>query len=179
VSKLIEFRERLNLTQEELSSRSGVSVRTIQRVEAGIEPKGHTLKALAKALEVNESKLLIREKVTTEYNYTFIKLINLSSLFVTYIPPLNIVVPLIIMFALKQFNPLTKQIISVQILWTILSFIIFMLSAFAKNWFSIGNKLTLIVMVLLVLSNVYIILRNTAEIDKNKKLHINLNFSII
>ncbi|MDH5368024.1 MAG: helix-turn-helix domain-containing protein [Cyclobacteriaceae bacterium] len=179
MSKLIEFRERLNLTQEELSSRSGVSVRTIQRVEAGIEPKGHTLKALAKALEVNESKLLIREKVTTEYNYTFIKLINLSSLFVTYIPPLNIVVPLIIMFALKQFNPLTKQIISVQILWTILSFIIFMLSAFAKNWFSIGNKLTLIVMVLLVLSNVYIILRNTAEIDKNKKLHINLNFSII
>jgi len=46
MSRLLEFREKLNLTQEELSEKSGVSVRTIQRIEAGKEPRGYTLKTL-------------------------------------------------------------------------------------------------------------------------------------
>ena len=48
-----------------------------------------------------------------------------------------------------------------------------------KNWFSLGNKFSLVVMVLLALSNVFIILRNTAEIDRKGKLFFKLNFSII
>ena len=43
-----------NLTQEELSEKSKISVRTIQRIEAGTEPKGHTLRALAQALDIEE-----------------------------------------------------------------------------------------------------------------------------
>ena len=46
-----------NLTQEELSEKSKISVRTIQRIEAGTEPKGHTLRALARALDVEEYSL--------------------------------------------------------------------------------------------------------------------------
>ena len=185
MSRLVELREKSNLTQEELAEKSGVSVRTIQRVESGIAPKGYTLKALAKALGVHESELLIEDEnanhtaIPDQTNLTWLKLINLSSLPFTVFPPANIIAPLILMFAKKQFTPLTKQIVSVQIIWTILSVIIFMLSAFMKNWFDLGNKFTLIVMVLLVLSNVFIILRNTAELDKNKKLRIKLNFSIL
>ncbi len=44
MSKLKKIREKLNLTQEELSEKSGISVRTIQRIESGNEPKGQTLK---------------------------------------------------------------------------------------------------------------------------------------
>ncbi len=41
------LREEKNLTQTELAEKSGLSLRTIQRIEAGNVPKGYTLKALA------------------------------------------------------------------------------------------------------------------------------------
>ncbi|MFT6837701.1 MAG: hypothetical protein ACJAZR_001229, partial [Sediminicola sp.] len=62
---------------------------------------------------------------------------------------------------------------------TVSSFIIFMTSALLKNWFSLGNEFTMVVMVLLVLANIFVIIRNTAAIDKNKELYIKLNFSFI
>lgn len=179
MSRLQEFRESLNLTQKELFKKSGISVRTIQRIEAGTEPKGHTLKVLATTLGISENDLLKKNKGTGELNYTLLKLINLSSLLGTIFPPLNILFPLFIMIAKKQFNPLTKQILSVQIIMTILSFIIFMTSAFIKNWFSNGNGFTMVVIVLLVLTNMFVIIRNTAALDKHKKLYIKLNFSFI
>jgi transcriptional regulator with XRE-family HTH domain len=179
MSKLQEFRESLNLTQKELFEKSGVSVRTIQRIEAGTEPKGHTLKALATTLEISENELLKKNESSGSINYTLLKLINLSSLLGTIFPPANILFPLLIMFAKKQFNPLAKQIVSVQIIITVSSFIIFMTSALLKNWFSLGNEFTMVVMVLLVLANIFVIIRNTAAIDKNKELYIKLNFSFI
>lgn len=179
MSKLKKNREKLNLTQEELSEKSGISIRTIQRIESGNEPKGQTLKLLAKTLGIKENELLKKEETKFEINSTLIKIINLSSLPFTIIPPANIIIPLVLMFAKKQFNPLTKQIVSIQILWLIFSVIIFMLTSFAKKWFSLENKFTLIVMILLVLSNVFIILRNAVEIDKRGKLFFRLKFSLI
>ena len=179
MSKLKEIREKINLTQEELSDKSGISVRTIQRIESGNEPKGQTLKILAKTLAIKESELLEKEATHIEFNSTLLKIINLSSLPFTVIPLANIIVPLVIMFTKKQFSPLAKQIVSIQILWLIIAFIIFMLSAFMKNWFELGSSFMLVVMVFLVLSNVFIILRNTAEIDKKGKLFFRLNFSLI
>jgi len=179
MSKLKEIREELNLTQEELSEKSSISVRTIQRIEAGTKPKGQTLKILSKSLGLKENELLGKPELQNEFNLPLIQLINLSSLFFTVIPPINIFLPLSLMFVKKQFNPFTKQIVSLQILWLIIAIVIFMLTSFMKNWFSLGNKFSLIVMILLVLSNVYIILRNTAEIDKKGELFFYLSFSII
>lgn len=179
MSKLKKNREKLNLTQEELSEQSKISIRTIQRIESGNEPKGQTLKLLAKALGIKENELLEEVETKSENNSAIIKIINLSSLPFTICPLANIIVPLVIIFAKKQFNPLTKQIVSLQISWLIFSVIIFMLSSFVKNWFSLGNKFILIVMTLLVLSNIFIILRNALEIDKKGKLFFRLNFSLI
>lgn len=179
MSRLKKSREQLNWTQQELSDKSGVSIRTIQRIESGNDPKGQTLKLLARTLGVKENELLDKEETHTEINLTLIKIINLSSVPFIIIPPVNIIAPLVIMLAKKQFNPLTKQIVSLQILWLIFGVIIFMLSAFMKNWFSLGGNFVLIVMILLVLSNLFIILMNTAEIDKKRKLLFRLNFSLI
>lgn len=179
MSNLKKIREKHNWTQEELTEKSGISVRTIQRIEAGTEPKGQTLKILSRALGVEENELLERQVAPKEMNLTLIKFINLSSLPFAVFPPANIILPLLIMFAKKHFNPLTKQIVSLQILWTILSVILFMLTSFMKNWFSFGGRFSLMVMVILVLSNVFIILRNTAEIDRKGKLYFRLSFSII
>lgn len=180
MSRLQEFREKLNLTQEELSEKSGVSVRTIQRIEAGREPRGYTLKALAGALEIDQNELLVQKiKIVDTTNYTILKIINISSLPVTFIPLASILMPLLIMFFSKQFHPIAKQIVSVQIMWTISSAVVFMLSVFSKNLFPNGSKFVLAVMVLIVLSNICIILINTAGLDKNKSLYIKLPFSII
>lgn len=193
MSKLKTAREQKNLTQEELSEKSKISVRTIQRIEAGTEPKGHTLRALAQALDIDENLLqdiavtpeiveVIDDMVITEVkeeqsniNYSQIKIINLSSLLFILLPPLNILVPFLLMFTMKQRNTLARQIISVQMIWTVMAPIVFMLGIFLK----LGRQFTLVLLILIVLSNVFIILRNAAEIDRNKKLYYRLKFSMI
>lgn len=193
MSKLKTAREQKNLTQEELSEKSKISVRTIQRIEAGTEPKGHTLRALAEALDIEENLLqdiavtpeiaeVIDDKVITEVkeeqsniNYSQIKIINLSSLLFILLPPLNILVPFLLMFKMRQRNTLARQIISVQMIWTVMAPIVFMLGIFLK----LGRQFTLVLMIFIVLSNVFIILRNAAEIDRNKKLYYRLKFSMI
>lgn len=179
MTKLKIIRELQNLTQEELSEKSGISTRTIQRIETGKEPKGYTLRVLAKALEIEESKLQTPEKEESKevdlINYSLLKLINLSSIPFIVIPPFNIIIPIILMITLKQKNILTKELLSLQILWTIIAPIVFMLGIFLK----LGNQFTIILMTLIALSNVFIILRNAIEIDRNKKLHYSLKFSML
>ncbi len=191
MSELKKIREKRNLTQEELAEKSGISVRTIQRIEAGTTPKGYTLKTLAESLDVSENDLLtsktIKEEIvidevidTTEKNHSLfnsglIKIINLSSLPFAWLPIANFLLPLLIMFFTKEKSPIVKQIISLQIFLAIISPIIFMLIALLK----LGSVSVMITMIVLVLTNVYIILRNAYEIDKKKSLRYKLNFSFI
>jgi len=52
-AQIVALRKRRGFSQEALAEQSGVSLRTIQRVEQGdTVPRGHTLQALAAALEV-------------------------------------------------------------------------------------------------------------------------------
>ncbi|RWW99678.1 helix-turn-helix domain-containing protein [Flavobacterium cerinum] len=191
MSRLKQIREQQNLTQEELSEKSGISVRTIQRIEAGTLPKGHTLKMLSRSLEIQQSALqakdgIVETKTMTENDnaitadivtadFSKIKLINLSSVLFVVLPPLNILAPILLSSLFKQKNEITKQIISVQILWTILAPIVFMLGIFLK----LESSFTLVLMITIVLSNIVIILINAAGIDSKKNLLIKLNFSII
>lgn len=50
-NKIQLLREENRLTQKELAEKAGLSLRTIQRIEAGNIPKGFTLKALAESLD--------------------------------------------------------------------------------------------------------------------------------
>jgi transcriptional regulator with XRE-family HTH domain len=178
MTNLTKYREKLNLTQDELAEKSGLSVRTIQRIEAGSKPKGHSLNVLSKALNVRREQLT-EEKNEPTLNYRLIKLINLSSLPFVVIPLANIALPLMIMYGKKELNSITKQIVSVQILWTVISTVLFLLSPFISRLFSSENKLTLIVLIVSILLNIFIILRNAVAIDKKHKLSIKLNFSFL
>ena len=191
MSELKKIREKRNLTQEELAEKSGISVRTIQRIEAGTTPKGYTLKTLAESLDVSENDLLTSETIKEEIvideiifvteendslsNSGLIKIINLSSLPFAWLPIANFLLPLLIMFFTKEKSPIVKQIISLQIFLAIISPIIFMLIALLK----LGSVSVMITMIVLVLTNVYIILRNAYEIDKQQGLRYKLNFSFI
>lgn len=71
------LREEKNLTQNELAEKSGLSLRTIQRIEAGNILKGFTLKTIAVALETDSENLIIKkENIEIERA----KIINLSVL---------------------------------------------------------------------------------------------------
>lgn len=191
MSELKKIRELKNLTQEELAEKSGLSVRTIQRIEAGVQPKGYTLKALALSLGVPETDLRIPEiqiKKETEIeetpgipekeksvNFTLVKLINLSSIPLAWFPVANVLPPLLIMLFTKEKSTIVGQIISLQIFLAIISPVVFMIAALFKP----GHSVVLTVMILLVLMNMYIILRNAYEIDRKGKLCYKLNFSIL
>lgn len=190
MSELKKIRERQNLTQEELAERSGISVRTIQRIEAGTIPKGFTLKTLAASLNVSEKDLLISEKIKEEikvdeiiiatenddsFNSGLVKIINLSSLPLAWLPIANFLPPLLIMLFTKNRSQIVKQIISLQIFLAIILPIIFMLIVLLK----LGRESVMITLTFLILANVYIILRNTYEIDKRQNLRYKLNFNMI
>ncbi|RXM53319.1 MULTISPECIES: helix-turn-helix domain-containing protein [unclassified Chryseobacterium] len=178
MSKLLKYRENLNLTQEELAAKSGISVRTIQRIEAGTEPKGYTLKTLAKALNIKENELL-KTRINEAVNYPLIKLINLSSLPFIIFPPMNILAPLLIMYFKKENDLMAKQIVSLQILWTLVSVILFFSSPFLNRIFSIDFPFILIVAAAACITNIYIIIVNTISIDRKQKMNIRLNFSFL
>jgi transcriptional regulator with XRE-family HTH domain len=191
MSQLKKIREIKNLTQEELAQKSGLSVRTIQRIEAGMQPKGYTLKTLAKSLDIPEKDLSAPEIVVSQEteieelplvtkedkspNLALVKIINLSSLPVAWFPVANFIVPLVIMLFTKNKSPIIKQIISLQIFLAIVSPVIFMMVALLK----LGSRIVMITMILLVLVNIYIILRNAYEIDKKNSLCYKLNFSFL
>lgn len=201
MSELKKIREQQNLTQEELAAKSGLSVRTIQRIEAGMAPKGYTLKTLASTLEISEKDLLIPINPTSEikieesipakeietskpistvdndhiFDSTLIKIINLSSLPFAWFPVANFLPPLLIMIFMKEKSEIVKQIISLQIFAAIISPIIFVIVALLK----LGSPSVMITMVSLILANIFIILRNTYEIDKKKSLRYKLNFNIL
>jgi transcriptional regulator with XRE-family HTH domain len=179
VSHLKTQREKRNLTQEKLAEKSGVSLRAIKQIESGIQPKGENLKRLAEALQVHEKLIQYPEKDPPDINYTVIKIMNLSSLPLSVLPPFNIAVPVFMMFVSGQFNDLAKQLVSLQIIWTLLSYVIFMLSAFSRVWIGLNRYYLLAVIVFLVLTNVAIILINAVNLDENEKPLIRLNFSVL
>ena len=179
MSRLLAIRQKLNLTQEELFERSGISVRTIQRIEAGTSPKGYTLKALAKGLGVSEDELIDRTGPDIPEDTKWLKIINLSALPLMFVPPLNIVVPLAIMLLRKQFTPVTRRLATIQIIWSIIALVIFLAVIMLNDWFGIRSRYMMLLPIAWLLMNTFVILRNAVEIDKNNTLRIDPGFSFI
>ena len=91
------WREKLNLTQNELAEKSGVSLRTIQRIEAGSNLKGYTLTSVANALETTTENLVFKVENT---DIERAKLINFAVLLGLIIPLGGIIFPLIFLHTL-------------------------------------------------------------------------------
>ena len=72
--KIRSLRLKKNWSQEQLSEMSSLSLRTIQRIENGSNVSQHSLKMLAKALEINPSDLMISQKQNPTTPFEAIKL---------------------------------------------------------------------------------------------------------
>lgn len=66
------LREKKNWSQEQLATLSGLSTRTIQRIESGNKASLESLKALASVFEIDISKLkeeiIVIDKTSSEWN---------------------------------------------------------------------------------------------------------------
>jgi transcriptional regulator with XRE-family HTH domain len=177
-NKILKYRTALNLTQIELAEQTGLSVRTIQRLESGSPLKGHSLKVLSEALKVNYQDLddTVKEVETFELNH--LKIINLSTL-LFFIPLANVLAPLLLMHYFKEKSVIAKKLISFQIVWSLFSFLLTILSPFVQKAFDLNRQTILVVMLVCALINLFIILRNARELDLNQKLFLDLKFSLL
>lgn len=92
--KLKEMRLKKKMTQEELSEKSSINVRTIQRIENGeVSPRGSTLNLLANALDTPAKEFF---DTKLKKDRTLIVLMCLSGLLYAIYPVLGIIAPIII-----------------------------------------------------------------------------------
>lgn len=176
MASLKELRKKNNLTQQELSNISGLSIRTIQRLEKGLTAGSpHTLKTLAKTLNVEDYTILVFEEneiKKDDYELSKVKLLNFCILSVFIIPFGNIILPALVLFRYrknKTVNHLGRRILSFQIINT---FILFFLSVIVFLLIGRGGGSiplpVFVSYVLIIVVNITIVVITSFEIDKNK-----------
>ena len=92
-----EARLRKGMTQEELSEKTDISIRTIQRIENGeVDPRSYTLMSIAKVLEIDYEDLVNFKLEKTDYQEilredpVILSMLHLSGLFILLFPPILI-----------------------------------------------------------------------------------------
>ncbi|MCC3154188.1 helix-turn-helix transcriptional regulator [Hymenobacter sp. BT770] len=159
-ARITALRKSKGLSQEVLAEQSGVSLRTIQRVEQGDSvPRGHTVQALAAALNVPlddlrdapepaETKappapsLAAPAPPALRHDPEFLQLLNLSALSFLLLPLLNLVVPWLLWRTRHQVAhaaDLGRRVLGFQVLWQVGCFFAFLLAVgcqmVAKRYF--------------------------------------------
>jgi len=139
--RIAAVRKSKGFSQELLAEQSGVSLRTIQRVEQGdTMPRGYTLQALAAALEVSLDDFRAQPAppiaVTSSTprlrsDPDFLQLLNLSALSFLFMPLLNIVVPWWLWRTRRHDTEhvaeVGRRLLGFQILWQVGCFFAFLL----------------------------------------------------
>lgn len=173
------LREQKNLTQSELAEKSGLSLRTIQRIEAGNIPKGFTLKAITNALEIEPEKLLS----SAEQNPTIdrAKLINLAALSGLMIPFGSIIFPLILTYRTRDSmnKELGKSIVSVHIILTVIFSVLMIISPFLQKAISLKFPVFMVPLILFLLLKLFIVIKNGISLNQNNELSIKLKTNFL
>lgn len=135
-NKVSEHRKKKGLTQEELASRTNVTVRTIQRIESGeSQPRSFTLKAIADALEIPFETLMteetqpelpaapLHEAERAESSHHFLRMFCFSCFSYLVLPYVHFLIPVKVLKKHHMLpSPVVKfaqKIIRGQIQWTI------------------------------------------------------------
>ncbi|KIC63693.1 helix-turn-helix domain-containing protein [Chryseobacterium taiwanense] len=173
------LREKQHMTQAELAEKSGLSLRTIQRIEAGSIPKGFTLKAIAQALQTDPEKVVLPTEEKKENNRA--KLINLSALCGLIIPFGGVIFPLILTYKTQDVvtKEIGKDIISIQILLAAVLSLFMIVSPFIQHFSGVRFPLFLIPLILLLGIKLFIIIRNGISLNQNNNLHIKLKTNFL
>lgn len=173
-SKVKLLREQKNLTQTELAEKSGLSLRTIQRIESGQSLKGFTLKAIAQTLETEPENLFSQEEKDIQIDRA--KLINFSALAGLIIPFGGIIFPAILTYRTQDSvnRELGKSVIGVQIILAFVISVLLILSPFIQHWFSIRFPLFLVPLMAFIILKLWIVIKNGISLNQTNQLSIKL-----
>lgn len=182
--RIKELRNRRGFSQEELSDKTGLSLRTIQRIENGeTEPRGDSLKRLAIAFGVSPDDII---DWTVQEDKGFLMSLNLSALSSFLFPILGIIIPLIIWISkkdkIRNGNNIAKDLLNFQITWNMILIIGFIgFTFYSASKFNptcdvysvlITPMLTrnMIFLILMYLYNLTLILISVVRINNDKKV---------
>lgn len=177
--KLKVYRNNSGLTQESLANKSGISIRTIQRIEKGLSSGSpYTLKKLAEILKLENWELLIEDNVQNydKENIGIVKSMNLSSLAVLIIPLSNFIFPLILFFKAKERTNLQgRKILSFQFLWVLITLVLMILLPLMSLLIFDSLKamkipLFAVVYFLSVAVNIYLIVKTAINLNERKDI---------
>lgn len=150
-SKLAAFRKAKGLSQEQLATVSGVSTRTIQRIEKGtVDAHPTTLKMLADSLDVSLELLMEAEIVATKETEAkgnnALVLFHAAALIGLFFPILNIILPGLLWWFKKDelviYDNAGRQVINFQLS---MSFAFVPAVALLIFYFPIGFPLVLLI----------------------------------
>lgn len=170
-NKVRSLRESKNLTQTELAEKSGLSLRTVQRIEGGIDPKGFTLRAIAAGLDVATDDVF-----ETEGNVERAKTINLSALAGLILRYGGVIIPMILTYRTKDLanRSIGKEIVGLQIVLAAILSVLMIASPFVQHALSIRFPLFIVPLVGFICLKLYVIFRNGASLNKTGTLSIKL-----
>jgi transcriptional regulator with XRE-family HTH domain len=181
--KIKGLRNRKGFSQEQLSEESKLSLRTIQRIENGESiPRGDTLIKLTQALGVTPDDLL---EWTDIEDKGYLTLLNLGAISILIQPLLGIIIPLVMWILkrekIKHVDNTGRQLISFQITWTLMLYLILIIvskGAYIPFNFNVLyafpmliNKVSLmgVVIIFLYLFNIVSIILNIRRSQKGLK----------
>ncbi|WP_421938322.1 DUF4870 domain-containing protein [Pedobacter sp.] len=132
--KIKQLRSQKGFSQDDLAQQSGISLRTIQRIEQDETiPRGHTLKQLAEALAVELDTFTLGEYRGGQGRAN---VFNLSALGFIAFPLLGLLLPLFIWILKKDRtdyeDQTAKRVLNFQATWGILTFTIYVLAVLGK-----------------------------------------------
>ena len=178
--KIKELRIRKGLSQEELSEDSGLSLRTIQRIENGeTEPRGDSLKKLANSLGASPDELI---DWAIQENRGYLVFLNLSSLSFVLFPLLGFLIPFIMLSAkkdkIKDINMIGSSLVNYQITWNLITlpflisffYLLFNIVFLHNGLITMPELVNQLILILLYLYNLTMIIINSVRIYNNKKV---------
>lgn len=120
--KIKELRSRNGYSQDVLAEHSQLSLRTIQRIENGeTEPRGDTLKRLAKALNVTSDDMI---NWAEHEDNGYLGFLNLSALSFIVFPLLGIIIPWALWILkkdkIKYIHDAGRRLMNFQVTWCII-----------------------------------------------------------
>jgi len=172
-------RKKLGLSQEALAEKANVSLSTIQRIEKGtVKPRPFTMKILAETLDLDLSELTAKpaQSEYSESTFSSLKRINLATLFFSFIPFINLIIPFILWKKDKQVeskNTVAGKIVSFQLLWSIETIVGMGITLFLSNLIigkaGDGLFISIIFYLVAVLFNVFLIFKTASQLNKKDK----------
>ena len=174
-TRVKELRKRSGISQELLADNSGLSLRTVQRIENGeTQPTGDSIKRLSSALNVTPNELIDWQII--EDNNVLL-LLNLSQLGFIAFPLLGILIPLIIWISkkdkIKDVDQVGKSILNFQISWTLLLFVM-AIGIFISSKLELSMNMSfagiLLVFSVMYFINLIIVIINTLRYHNGKSI---------